>query len=310
MDVHEERALDEGASATNSQSEADVGERSGQPQQSQTPPLRSAVASDADDEKEEDREEETSGTLWGHARLPQSVYGNNPAATGKRKSTNNAVWNVVKHLKEHTAHSVVVDTKYTHVCVAPITASESGELGADVDSDGNSLWFCNKVFTLSKTKNCYRSSQATRHCGKFHGDTSSAGKALVDRTSHNNTHKRHVMEAASLKAGQQTSGQRSGAAALYTITNQELCLGQVQFGYLPTMALANIGAMNAESFCERILSCASLVVTDLHTSLDHEEVRMLTMLRMNKSLMEYMRKEYDNLHSHIEARNSNHQRAT
>ena len=74
MDVHEERALDEGASATNSQSEADVGERSGQPQQSQTPPLRSAVASDADDEKEEDREEETSGTLWGHASLPQSVY--------------------------------------------------------------------------------------------------------------------------------------------------------------------------------------------------------------------------------------------
>jgi len=191
MDVHEERALDEGASATNSQSEADVGERSGQPQQSQTPPLRSAVASDADDEKDEDRVEETSGTLWGHARLPQSVYGNNPAATGKRKSTNNAVWNVVKHLKEHTAHSVVVDTKYTHVCVAPITASEAGELGADVDSDGNSLWFCNKVFTLSKTKNCYRSSQATRHCVKFHWDTSSAGKALADRTSHNNTHKRH-----------------------------------------------------------------------------------------------------------------------
>jgi hypothetical protein len=28
---------------------------------------------------------------------------------------------------------------------------------------------------------------------------------------------------------------------------------------------------------------------------------MLTMLRINKSLMEYMRKEYDNLHSHIEA---------
>ena len=77
--------------------------------------------------------------------------------------------------------------------------------------------------------------------------------------------------------------------------------GQAQFGYLPRMALANIGAMNAESFCERILSCASLVVTDLHTSLDHDEVGMLTMLRMNKSLMEYMRKEYDNLHSHIEA---------
>ncbi len=73
---------------------------------------RKLLLRDADDEKEEDREEETSGTLWGHASLPQSVYGNNPAATGKRKSTNNAVWNVVKYLTEHTAHSVVVDTKY------------------------------------------------------------------------------------------------------------------------------------------------------------------------------------------------------
>ena len=66
------------------------------------------------------------------------------------------------------------------------------------------------------------------------------------------------------------------------------------------MALANIGAMNAESFCERTLSCASLIVTDLHTSLSREEVRMLTMLRMNVSLMEYMRAEYDNLRSRIE----------
>jgi hypothetical protein len=77
--------------------------------------------------------------------------------------------------------------------------------------------------------------------------------------------------------------------------------GQAQFGYLPRMSLANIDAMNAESFCERILSCAGLVVTDLHTSLDHDEVRMLTMLRMNKYRLEYMRNEYDNLHSHIEA---------
>ncbi len=58
--------------------------------------------------------------------------------------------------------------------------------------------------------------------------------------------------------------------------------------------------MNTESFCERILSCVSLVVTDLHTSFDHNEVRILTMLRVNKSLMEYIRKEYDNLHSHME----------
>ena len=42
-------------------------------------------------------------------------------------------------------------------------------------------------------------------------------------------------------------------------------------------------------------------MTDLHTSLSREEVRMLTMLRMNVSLMEYMRAEYDNLRSRIEA---------
>jgi hypothetical protein len=76
--------------------------------------------------------------------------------------------------------------------------------------------------------------------------------------------------------------------------------GKAQFGYFPRMALANIGAMNAESFCERTLSCASLIVTDLHTSLSREEVRMLTMLRMNVSLMEHMRTEYDDLHSRIE----------
>jgi hypothetical protein len=30
--------------------------------------------------------------------------------------------------------------------------------------------------------------------------------------------------------------------------------GKAQFGYFPRMALANIGTMNTESFCERTLS--------------------------------------------------------
>ena len=43
------------------------------------------------------------------------------------------------------------------------------------------------------------------------------------------------------------------------------------------------------------------IVTDLHTSLFHKEVRMrLTMLRMNVSFMEYMRKQYENLYSKLE----------
>ena len=37
-------------------------------------------------------------------------------------------------------------------------------------------------------------------------------------------------------------------------------------------------------------------------SLSHQEVRMLTMPRMNVSLVEYMRKDYDNLHSLSEVR--------
>ncbi len=76
--------------------------------------------------------------------------------------------------------------------------------------------------------------------------------------------------------------------------------GQAQFGYLSRMVLSNIGVMNAESYCERTLSCAGLIVTDLHTNLSREEVRMLRMLRMNVSLMEYMRGEHDNLCSKIQ----------
>ncbi len=43
-----------------------------------------------------------------------------------------------------------------------------------------------------------------------------------------------------------------------------------------------------------------MIVTDLHTNLSREEVRMLTMLHMNVSLMEYMCGEYDNLRSKIQ----------
>jgi len=37
-----------------------------------------------------------------------------------------------------------------------------------------------------------------------------------------------------------------------------------KFGYLPMMTVATLGALNAESFCERVLSCVKLVVSDLH----------------------------------------------
>ena len=64
------------------------------------------------------------------------------------------------------------------------------------------------------------------------------------------------------------------------------------FGFLPRMAQASkgqIGALNAESFCERCLSCANTVMTDGNTLLSNEEVEMLTVLRMDEDFMEYMR---------------------
>ena len=65
-----------------------------------------------------------------------------------------------------------------------------------------------------------------------------------------------------------------------------------KFGYLPMMTVVTLGVLNAESFCERVLSCVKLVVSDLHVCLKGEEIRMLVMLRMNREFMEYMRTTY------------------
>jgi hypothetical protein len=46
-----------------------------------------------------------------------------------------------------------------------------------------------------------------------------------------------------------------------------------KLGYLPMMTVTTLGALNAESFCERVLSCLKLVVSDnLHVSLKVEEI--------------------------------------
>ena len=37
------------------------------------------------------------------------------------------------------------------------------------------------------------------------------------------------------------------------------------YGLLPLLASCHLGALNAESFCERVISCANNVVTKLHT---------------------------------------------
>jgi hypothetical protein len=58
------------------------------------------------------------------------------------------------------------------------------------------------------------------------------------------------------------------------------------------MTVTTLGVFNGESFCERVLSCLKLVVSDLHVSLKTEEIRILVMIRMNLGFMEYMRVSY------------------
>ena len=58
------------------------------------------------------------------------------------------------------------------------------------------------------------------------------------------------------------------------------------------MALASKGMMGAHvaaSFCERINSCANLVVTEGNSLLSTDEIDKCVVLRMNKVLIEFMR---------------------
>ena len=70
------------------------------------------------------------------------------------------------------------------------------------------------------------------------------------------------------------------------------------YGFLPLMASCcegEIGALNAEGFSERILSHANDVMDKGNTLLGDEELEMLTVLRMNRGFMEFMRANYNNV---------------
>ena len=73
---------------------------------------------------------------------------------------------------------------------------------------------------------------------------------------------------------------------------------RLAYGWLPSMALCSrgqVGSLLAESFCERILSQANLVLTKGNTLLSSEELEMIVVLRMNREFMKYMRKHYNHL---------------
>ena len=64
---------------------------------------------------------------------------------------------------------------------------------------------------------------------------------------------------------------------------------------VPPSVYTQIGALNAESFCERVLRCAGHVLMEGNTLLSDEELEMLVILRINREFMVYMRQHYNHL---------------
>ena len=55
------------------------------------------------------------------------------------------------------------------------------------------------------------------------------------------------------------------------------------------------GALNAESFIERIFSCAGIVIDEGNTLLSDDYLEKLTLLRMNKKFMGFMRAHHNDI---------------
>ena len=70
------------------------------------------------------------------------------------------------------------------------------------------------------------------------------------------------------------------------------------FGYLPMMCRLSpcqLGALNAQSFVERMNSCAKLIVGEKRTGLKHELIDKLVILRMNLKFMIYCRGKHGSI---------------
>lgn len=61
---------------------------------------------------------------------------------------------------------------------------------------------------------------------------------------------------------------------------------------LPAVASCKLGALNAEAFCERVISCANNVVSKLHLHLGASKIASIVFLWMNRGFMEYVWKRW------------------
>ena len=62
-----------------------------------------------------------------------------------------------------------------------------------------------------------------------------------------------------------------------------------KYGYLPLISELYIGSLMSASFVERVKSVANLVMTDGRTLPANDELEMVTVLRINRTFMEYMK---------------------
>jgi hypothetical protein len=70
---------------------------------------------------------------------------------------------------------------------------------------------------------------------------------------------------------------------------------RAKYGFLPMLAGSGdgqLGTLNAESFAERIISGANLVMNDGNTLLGNKYLEMMVVLRMNRKFMKFMGEYY------------------
>jgi hypothetical protein len=70
------------------------------------------------------------------------------------------------------------------------------------------------------------------------------------------------------------------------------------YGYIPLMAGCSpfqLGALNSESFCERVFSEVNNTMTTGNTLLNDQELQMLTLLRINRDFIAHMKLTHPHL---------------
>jgi hypothetical protein len=72
-----------------------------------------------------------------------------------------------------------------------------------------------------------------------------------------------------------------------------------KYGLIPLMAVAStytIGGLNAESYVERVISAANLIMDEGNSLLGDVELEMMVVLRIDRKFMEFMRAKYGHVH--------------